>query len=268
MTKLKDLENKSIFILREVKKRFKNPVILWSIGKDSTTILWLCKKAFYGEIPFKALHIDTETEFDEVYQFRDKFAKKWKLDLLVAKTAGKFEENTCTPRKTEILKQAIEKYKFDAVIVGIRRDEHAIRSMERYFSPRDKEFRWNVTKDEDNEVGIGSAQDAEFSEWGIYATEFKDANHVRIHPLLHWSEQDIWQHIKQEKIPIVSLYLAKNGKRFRSIGCKCCSVSVESNADTLSKIIKEINEDKDSERKGRDTEKEYNMQKLRSLGYL
>ncbi|AJF61835.1 TPA: sulfate adenylyltransferase subunit CysD [Candidatus Woesearchaeota archaeon] len=268
MANLKDLESKSIFILREVKKRFKNPVVLWSIGKDSTTLLYLCRKAFYDEIPFKVLHIDTETEYEETYEFRDRIAKEWKLDLVVGKSEEKFKEKTCTSRKTEILKKEIEKHKFDAVIVGIRRDENSIRGMERYFSPRDREFRWNVTKEEKNEAGIGSAQDAELSGWDIYATEFKDSNHVRIHPLLHWTELDIWQYIKKENIPVVNLYFAKDGKRFRSIGCKCCSSPVKSRADTIDKIIKEIDKDRNSERQGRDTEKEYNMQKLRSLGYM
>ena len=266
MSNLKDLENRSVFILREVKKRFKNPVLLWSMGKDSTTLLWLCKQAFYNEIPFKVLHLDTETEFGEVYEFRDKLAKEWNLDLIIGKTKGKFKKNTCSPRKTEILKDMIKQYNFDAVIVGIRRDEHGIRSMEHYFSPRDKKFKWNLSKI--NKQNIESLQDAEFSKWGIYATEFKNSNHVRIHPLLHFTELDIWKCVKKEKIPTCSLYFAKNEKRFRSIGCKCCSSKINSKADDIDKIITELKNSKDSERQGRDTEKEYNMQKLRSLGYM
>ena len=266
MPTLTDFENKSIFVLREVKKRFKNPVLLWSMGKDSTVLLWLCKKAFYGKIPFKILHIDTETEFDETYNFRDELAKKWNLNLIIGKTKGSFENNTCTKRKTEILKQQINQNKFDAAIVGIRRDEHGIRSMEHYFSPRDNEFKWNVVKDTNNK--IEPAQDPEFSDWGLYATEFKKANHVRIHPLLHWTESDVWKYIKQEKIPILNLYFSEKGYRFRSIGCKCCSSKIKSNSKDIDDILDEIDKDKHSEREGRDTEKEYQMQKLRSLGYL
>ena len=111
-------------------------------------------------------------------------------------------------------------------------------------------------------------QDAEFSDWGIYATDFIDANHIRIHPLLHWTEIDIWNYIKQEKIPISNLYFAQGKKRFRSIGCKCCSQAIESEANNIDKIINEIRFSNNSEREGRDTEKEYQMQKLRSLGYM
>jgi len=263
MNSLKKLEEKSIFILREVKKRFKNPAILWSMGKDSTVLLWLCKKAFYGKIPFKVLHIDTETEFDEVYDFRDKIAKEWKLDVVVRKTKGKFEEKTCAPRKTEILKNAVHEFGFDALIVGIRRDEHHIRNKERYFSPRDKEFRWKVYENGK------SMQDAEFSGWWIYATEFgEDTDHVRVHPLLHWNEEDIWEYIKQEQIPVLDMYFSKDGKRFRSVGCKCCSQPIKSDAKNIKEIIDEIKKNKDDERKGRDIDKEHRMEKLRSLGYM
>ena len=276
-----ELESKSIYIIREVHKRFKNPALLWSIGKDSTTMVWLCKQAFFGKIPFPVIHIDTGYKFKEIYEFREKYAKKLGLNLIVAKNQeamdkgitpdnGKFE--CCNARKTEALKKLVKKMKIDALIVGIRRDEHGIRNKERYFSPRDEQFKWHYAKEKaGGDSGMESEQDAEFDGWNIFSTDFGDeANHVRIHPLLHWTELDIWEHIKEENIPVVDLYFAKNGKRYRSIGCECCCKPVDSNADDIDKIIEELKITKIAERSGRDQDKEdeYNMEKLRSLGYM
>lgn len=284
MKSFENLEQKSIFILRETLSRFKNVGLLWSVGKDSTTLLWLCKKAFYGKVPFKIIHIDTGYKFKEIYKFRDFFAKKWNLNLIIAKNAeserkgitpdkNKFE--CCNSRKTEALKQVVGKYNFDAIIVGIRRDEHGIRNKERFFSPRDDEFRWNLVKmkgkKKDGDSPFVSMQDAEFSGWNIFATDFGEkTNHVRIHPLLHWNELEIWQYIKEQEIPVVELYFSKNSKRYRSIGCECCCKPVVSNAKNVDEIIDELKVTKIRERSGRDQDKEneYNMQKLRSLGYM
>jgi len=282
MTNLKDLENKSIFIIREALKKFKNPALLWSIGKDSTVLLWLCKKAFYGEIPFQVIHIDTGFKFKEIYKFRDKLAKEWNLKLIIAQNKdaikhnitpekGKFE--CCNARKTDALKQIVEKKNIDALIVGIRRDEHGIRDKERYFSPRKKDFKWNVLEKNSGEGDspFKSLQDVEFDGWSIFATDFGyETNHVRIHPLLHWSEKDIWEYIKQENIPTISLYFSNKGKRYRSIGCECCCKPIDSDSKTVDEVIKELKITKTSERDGRDQDKEddYNMQKLRSLGYM
>ncbi|MFW9882254.1 MAG: sulfate adenylyltransferase subunit CysD [Candidatus Thorarchaeota archaeon] len=284
MGNLSKLESKSIYILREAYKRFKNPAILWSGGKDSTTLLWLCKKAFYEKIPFKVIHIDTGYKFKEIYEFIEKYSKEWNLNLITAKnkaaikkgiTPKKNKFECCNARKTEALKQAVKKYKIDALIVGIRRDEHGIRDKERYFSPRDKQFRWNIVKEKGKQSkgdsNFTALQDSELSGWNIFATDFgSKTNHVRIHPLLHWTEKEIWRYIKQEKIPVIDLYFAKNGKRFRSIGCECCCKPIVSDAKNINKIIKELNKTKISERAGRtqDKEDEYNMQKLRSLGYM
>lgn len=284
MTRLNELENRSIFIIREVHSRFKNPALLWSIGKDSTTLLWLCKRAFFGKIPFKVIHIDTTYKFNEIYEFRDKYAKQWNLKLVVAQNREADEnqivpENSkfecCNARKTEALKQIIKQYHFDAIVAGIRRDEHGIRNKERYFSPRDKEFKWNLVKEKKKEKEGDSPfvamQDIEFAGWNLFATDFgNDTNHVRIHPLLHWTEREIWEYIQRENIPIVKLYFAKNGKRYRSIGCECCCNPVDSEADTVDKIVEELKITKILERSGRAQDKEdvYTMQKLRSLGYM
>lgn len=281
MSKIKELEGKSIFIIREVYNRLRNPALLWSMGKDSTVLLWLCRKAFYNEIPFPVLHIDTGFKFKEIYEFREKYTKKWNFDLRIihdAHTTTSPNSNKfacCNVRKTESLKQFVHDNDFKALIVGIRRDEHGIRNKERYFSPRDKEFKWNLVKPKDvkneGDSPFVALQDAEMAGWNIFATDFGDeTDHVRIHPLLHWTELDIWEYIQQEKIPFINLYLAKNGKRYRSIGCEPCCKPIESKADTVEKIIEELKTSHILERSGRDQDKEdeYNMQRLRSLGYM
>jgi len=266
MEHLKELENKSIYIIREAYARFREIALLWSIGKDSTTLLWLTYKAFFGRIPFPVVHIDTGYKFPEIYEFRDKYRKEWDLDLIVARNEtaigqgmrpekGKLE--CCNLLKTEALKQHIAKRGFKALLLAIRRDEHGIRAKERYFSPRDKEFKWNY-------------QDQAPELWDIYKSEVTEEQHLRIHPMLHWTEYDIWRYIQKENIPSVSLYFAKGGKRYRSIGCKCCCEPVNSNADSIKKIVRELETTKISERSGRAQDKEnaYTMQKLRSLGYM
>ena len=285
MSNLDELESKSIYIIREAYKRFGNIAMLWSIGKDSSTLLWLCRKAFFGKIPFPVIHIDTGCKFKEIYEFRDKIVKEWNLNLIISKNEealkngmapakGKFE--CCNSLKTEALKQTLKKYNFDALLLAIRRDEHGIRAKEHYFSPRDSQFKWNITREKTaNEKNSGDApfeamQDTELSGWNLYATDFKDAHHIRIHPLLHWTELEIWEYIKKENILVVSLYFAKDSKRYRSIGCECCCSPVASDAETIDKIIEELKTTKVRERDGRaqDKEDEYTMQKLRSLGYM
>jgi len=169
---------------------------------------------------------------------------------------GRFD--CCNALKTEALRQVIERYKLKALLLAIRRDEHAIRAKERYFSVRDREFKWDY-------------QNQPLELWmEYYKTHDEVGTHFRIHPLLHWREIDIWRYIKKERLPVVNLYFAKKGKRYRSIGCECCCEPIESSANTIDKIIKEIQNTEISERSGRaqDKEKEYMMQKLRSLGYM
>lgn len=258
-SRLQDLEERSIYILREAKVKFKNLAVLWSMGKDSTTMLYLCKKAFLGKIPFPAIHLDSGHDFPETYQFRDKIVKEWGINLIIAPVKHEADVISGTTEglnKAEALRKLMAKEKFDALIVSIRRDEHGIRSKERYFSPRDKDWRWDF-KNQPPEI---------FN----YISDFKNANHVRVHPLLHWTELDVWMYIKEKKIPFNPLYLAKDGKRYRSLGYKEVTHPIKSNADTIHKIIEELKTSEVGERSGRelDKEKEYVMQRLRELGYM
>ncbi len=267
MDHLTELENRSVYILREAHAQFKNIGCMWSVGKDSTAILWLCRKAFFGKIPFPIIHIDTGHKFPKMYEFRDNLVKEWNMELLIAdnkeaKARGVGPNSAdkllcCTELKTNALKQLLEKERFDALILAIRRDEHGIRAKERYFSPRDKKFQWDY-KNQPPEM------------WNLYKKLSDEKMHVRIHPILHWTEFDIWAYVQREGIPTNPLYFAKNGKRYRSLGCVPCTNPIDSNADTIDKIVEELRNSKTSERAGRaqDKEKAYMMQKLRALGYM
>ena len=266
MDYLDELESKSIYIIREAYARFRNIAMLWSIGKDSTTLLWVARKAFFGKIPFPVVHIDTSFKFKEIYEFRDKYSKEWGLNLIISQNKKALAEGVCPERgkleccnalKTEALKQTLSEYDFKALLLAIRRDEHGIRAKERYFSPRNIDFKWDYQN-----------QPAEL--WDLYKSKTETGQHFRIHPLLHWRELDVWKYVQREKLPIVELYFAKNGKRYRSIGCAPCCAPVDSNADSINKIVKELETTKVAERSGRAQDKEdsYTMQKLRSLGYM
>ncbi|MFW6117311.1 MAG: sulfate adenylyltransferase subunit CysD [Thermoproteota archaeon] len=263
---LEDLEKRSIAIIREAKAQFDNLAVLWSTGKDSTLTLALCRKAFYGQIPFPVIHIDTGYKFPEIYKFREEIAEEWDLDLVVAQNQEAIENGMspeegrmecCTQLKTIPLKRLIRKEGYDALLVSIRRDEHGVRAKERTFSPRDEDFKWDYKN-----------QPAEM--WDIYVKPAEDYSHVRVHPILHWTELDAWRYVKQENLPVNPLYLAKDGERYRSLGCQPCTVPVPSEAQTLDQIIQELETTEISERAGRaqDKEKAYMMQKLRSLGYM
>ena len=266
MDRLDELESKSIYIIREAYRQYRDIAVLWSIGKDSTTLMWLCRKAFYGKIPFPAMHLDTSYKFKKMYKFRDKYAKEWNINLIVSRNEkalkegmspekGKFE--CCNALKTVALKQAIAEHGFKALLLGIRRDEHGIRAKERVFSPRNREFQWNY-KDQPPEL------------WDQYKSRADDEQHLRVHPLLHWREVDIWKYIRRENIPITDLYFSKDGKRYRSLGCETCCGKIDSNVSTLDEMIHELETTKIAERSGRaqDKERAYMMEKLRSLGYM
>ncbi len=213
------------------------------------------------------MHIDTTFKFPEMYKFRDHWAKEWGLKLLIETNQAAIDKGInykthdaftcCHELKTVALQNAIAKYKFQGLLVGIRRDEHGIRAKERYFSPRDTEFKWDYKN-----------QPAEI--WDQFKSTKEKDEHLRIHPLLHWTEADIWEYVKRENIPSNELYFAKNGQRYRSLGCMPITNPIKSDADTVDKIIEELKKTKIAERSGRaqDKEKAYTMQKLRSLGYM
>jgi len=266
MDHLDDLENRSIYILREAYRKFPDLAMLWSIGKDSTTLLWLARKAFLGRVPFPLVHIDTTRKHPEMIEYRDRTAREWGLTLVVGRNEeelargmgpekGRFE--CCTALKTRALQQLLDAKGYKGVILGIRRDEEGSRAKERYFSPRDRNFEWNY-KD----------QPPEF--WEQFNTDFGADTHVRIHPLLHWTELDVWEYVCRERIPVCGLYYARDGKRYRSLGCVPCCFPIDSTAATVDAVLEELRRTKTPERAGRaqDHEKAYMMQKLRTLGYM
>jgi sulfate adenylyltransferase subunit 2 len=293
MEHLDKLENKSIHILREAYSSFKNLCMLWSIGKDSTVLLWLARKAFFGHVPLPLVHIDTHHKIPEMIQYRDRLAWEWKLDMVYGentealKRRETFPDGKCTRLqccknlKTEALRHTLAgewpryrlnhdtgKYEKDnhtepytGVIVGVRADEEGSRSKERYFSPRDRENNWDL-----------GDQPPEF--WNQYKTDYAPGTHVRIHPLLDWTELDIWEYIRREGIPVVSLYFDQgNGKRYRSLGCAPCTHPVDSDAQSLDAIITELKTGKFAniaERSGRaqDREDGGGLEDLRKDGYM
>lgn len=293
LSKLDKLESKSIYILREAYSQFKNLGMLWSIGKDSTVLLWLARKAFFGHVPFPLVHIDTHYKIPEMIEYRDRFTAEWGLDMIYGENAEALRNKQtfpdgnvsriacCKSLKAEALKNTLngtfpryrfnhdkKKYEedqnreaFTGVIVGVRADEEGSRSKERYFSPRDNENNWDI-----------GDQPPEF--WNQYKTEFAPGTHLRIHPLLDWTELDIWEYILREDIPIVSLYFNQgNGKRYRSLGCYPCTVPVDSNAETLEEIVEELKTGKFAniaERSGRAQDKEGDggLEELRKDGYM
>ncbi len=293
MTALDRLEATSVHILREAYREFKSLVMLWSIGKDSTVLLWLARKAFFGHVPFPLMHIDTSYKIPEMIAYRDRVAFEWHLDLIVGENRraldagqtfpqGKLTRvECCRALKSEALKHTLsgewprrrmdhaagrlvreEKPEaFTGVIVGARADEEGSRSKERYFSARDQQSEWDVG-DQPPEL------------WKQYKTDFAPGTHVRIHPLLDWTELNIWEYIERENIPIIPLYFDRgNGKRYRSLGCYPCTSPVESSAGNVKEIVEELRSGKFSniaERSGREQDKEDGggLETLRRGGYM
>lgn len=293
MDQLEIIESQSIFILREAYRGFKQLVMLWSIGKDSTVLLWLARKAFFGHVPFPLVHIDTSYKIPEMIEYRDRFAREWKINMVLGRNERALAEKQtypdgnatrlecCRLLKSEALKHTLsgewprwilnhETGEYDrteggepytGVIVGARSDEEGSRSKERYFSPRDRHNDWDVG-DQPPEL------------WNQFKTDFAPGTHVRIHPLLDWTELNIWEYIEREDIPIIDLYFDKGkGERYRSLGCAPCTSSVRSCSTRVQDIVGELRSGKFSniaERSGREQDKEDGggLESLRLDGYM
>ena len=293
MDHLAQLEARSVHILREAYASFKQLCMLWSIGKDSTVLLWLARKAFYGHVPFPLVHVDTAYKIPEMIAYRDRLALEWRLTMIVGQNrdalarketfpeGGADRITCCKLLKTQALVHTLSgewprmrlnletgvyevdrnTEPFTGVIVGLRADEEGSRSKERYFSPRGVESRWDVAD-----------QPPEF--WNQYKTDFAPGTHVRIHPLLDWTELNIWEYIERENIPTVSLYYDQGeGKRYRSLGCWPCTHAVESTSSSVADIIVELRSGKFAniaERSGRAQDKEDGggLETLRRDGYM
>jgi sulfate adenylyltransferase subunit 2 len=297
MTHLEQLEAESIHIIREVAAEFENPVMLYSIGKDSAVMLHLARKAFYpARPPFPLMHVDTTWKFREMITFRDRMAAEFGFDLLVhvneegvRQGINPFIHGSAVHTdvmKTEALKQALDKYKFDAAFGGARRDEEKSRAKERIFSFRTATHRWDP-KNQRPEL------------WNIYNARVQPGESIRAFPLSNWTELDVWQYIYLENIPIVPLYFAKQrpvverdgmlilvdddrlqlnsgekvemkSVRFRTLGCYPLTGAVESTASTLPEIIQEMLLTRTSERQGRliDYDQSGSMERKKQEGYF
>jgi len=286
MTQLDELEEQAVYILREAYRHFEDLCMLWSIGKDSTVMLWLARKAFFGHVPFPLVHIDTAFKVPSMIEYRDRLAREWGLTMIVGQNRQALAEgmnhtkgrlNCCRALKTDGLRHTLDgswprlrmgsdgQYReeedrtaFTGVIVGARADEEGSRSKERYFSPRDENSDWDVG-DQPPEL------------WNQFKTEFAPETHVRIHPLLDWTEVNVWEYIERENIPIIDIYFDKGqGTRYRSLGCECCTGTIDSTARTTGEILVELRRTNVPERAGRaqDQEDTYAMEKLRREGYM
>jgi sulfate adenylyltransferase subunit 2 len=268
LDRLDQLESESVYILREAFNRIERLAMLWSLGKDSNTMVWLAKKAFFGHVPFPVLHIDTGKKFPEMYAFRGRYAAEWNLKLIVRPCPPVEAVDPSLPpaarsaaRKTLGLKATLKELGLQGIIAGIRRDEESIRAKERVFSPRGEDGAWDL-KD----------QPPEF--WNQFNTDVPHGSagfsHLRVHPLLHWTELDIWRYTQREKIPLVPLYFARNGKRYRSLGDQDITFPIASRAATVEEIIAELERTRVPERAGRamDHEAEDAFERLRADGYM
>jgi sulfate adenylyltransferase subunit 2 len=293
MDHLDALEHRSVHIFREAYAAFKQLGMLWSIGKDSTVLLWLARKAFFGHVPFPLIHIDTSFKIPEMIAYRDRLAAEWDLQLIYGQNQEALSARRtfpdgavdrlacCGSLKTETLKKTLSgewpRYRFNrvkrayeldtntepftGVIVGVRADEEGTRSKERYFSPRTAHNAWDI-----------GDQPPEF--WNLYKTDFAPGTHVRVHPLLDWTELNIWEYIARERIPTVSLYYNQgNGTRYRSLGCYPCTFPVESQARSPMEIIDELRSGRFAnvaERSGRAQDKDDGggLETLRRGGYM
>ena len=270
MKHLDRLDSQSIYILREAFASFNPMAMLWSAGKDSNVILWLARKAFFDHVPFPLVYLDTSFDMPELLQFRDRLAADWKLNLIIAMNEEKIRSGEtfpdgkltrvqcCGALKKDALKQTLEKHQFKGLIVGVRRDEEPTRAKERVFSPRDAAMQWAV-EDQPPEL------------WDQFQTATAVGSHVRIHPLLHWTEADIWEYTLRESIPVPELYFNRGGgERYRSLGCHTCTGAFQSSASNIVEILEELRRSRVSERAGRahDHESEDAFEKLRRDGFM
>lgn len=297
LSHLQQLEQESIHIIREVASEFERPVMLYSVGKDSGVMLRLAEKAFApAKIPFKILHVNTRWKFREMITFRDKLVKELDLDFMewinpdgVKNDIGPFTHGTQRHThimKTEGLKQALNAGKYDAAFGGARRDEEKSRAKERIFSFRDRHHQWDP-KNQRPEL------------WDLFNCEVNEGESIRVFPLSNWTELDVWLYVHKEQLPMVPLYLAKerpvvkrNGTwimvdddrmpledgetpemkmvRFRTLGCYPLTGAIESEADTVPKIIEEMLRSRDSERQGRviDFDEGNSMEDKKREGYF
>ncbi len=297
LTHLKALEAEAIHIIREVVAEMERPVMLYSIGKDSSVMVRLAEKAFYpGKIPFPLMHIDSKWKFREMLAFRDEMAKKNGWDMLVESNEEGFRQGIgpfthgskvhTDVMKTQALLQALDKYKFDAAFGGARRDEEKSRAKERIFSFRDRFHQWDP-KNQRPEL------------WDLYNTKIHRGESIRVFPLSNWTELDVWQYIRLENIPIVPLYFAKERPcvemdgnlimadderlpeeykdkirmrrvRFRTLGCWPLTGAVESTADTIEAIVEEMMATTRSERTTRviDFDQDASMEQKKREGYF
>lgn len=297
LSHLKALEAESIHIIREVAAEFRNPVMLYSIGKDSSVMARLAEKAFYpGKVPFPLMHIDSKWKFKEMIEFRDTYAKEHGWNLLVEYNKEAYEAGVgpfthgskvhTDLMKTQALLSGLKKYGFDAAFGGARRDEEKSRAKERIFSFRNEFQQWDP-KNQRPEL------------WDIYNTKIREGESIRVFPLSNWTELDIWQYIRHENIPIVPLYFAKERPvveidgnlimadderlpekyrdkiqmrkvRFRTLGCWPLTGAVESEADTIEKIVEETMLTTKSERTTRviDFDQEGSMEQKKREGYF
>lgn len=264
MDDLDRLEADSIHILREACATLRPIVMLWSLGKDSNAMIWLARKAFLGEIPFPVAHLDTGLEFPETYAFRERYAREWNLNLIddpcppIEEVDPNLPPNSrLAARKSLRLRQALIRYGFKGVIAGIRRDEQATRAKERVFSPRGPDGAWDFRD-----------QPPEF--WDSFNAAAPTGGHVRVHPLLRWTEIDVWRYIARENIPVVPLYFARDGKRYRSLGEIGITHPIDSDAADIPGILAELAATRTPERAGRamDHDSEDAFERLRATGYM
>lgn len=283
--KLKYLENESIKLIKIIFNNFdyNNIGILWSCGKDSTVLLHLIQKAFNGKIPCKVIHIDTGLKIKKMIEYRDNFFTNNNVDNIVCKNLNfeiinkKYNKiDCCNQLKTQPLNDVIynennfykyyvrnnkyyqyyQKHQIKALFVGIRHDEEKTRSKEKLISKRYK-YDWDYGN---LSLNIGN----------FYSFDCNDESHYRIHPLLYWTEKDIWEYIKEENIQYIDLYLSDNGYRYRSIGCECCTNKICSNAKTTKDIINELKSNLKyvPERSTRKQDNEFGLEDLRTKGYM